>query len=133
MTLKDKIVNYLFITTLALFIYMPFHVFLTQWLSTYTGGLDVWKIAKDIITAAVTLVAILMVYGLKKQTKLFSWLLGGVLVYGLVHLVLLLSYDNPVDVELLASTYNLRLFAYVLLGYSLVLLLPKTKLVWKFS
>ncbi|HMS49838.1 MAG TPA: hypothetical protein PKA02_00160, partial [Candidatus Saccharibacteria bacterium] len=29
--------------------YMPLHIFLSIWLSTYTGGLSAWKAGKDVV------------------------------------------------------------------------------------
>jgi len=44
--------KWLWWTFIGLLIYMPLHIFLAQSLSQITGGLDVWKIAKDVIIIA---------------------------------------------------------------------------------
>lgn len=69
----------------------------------------------------------------RKYTRLYLWLVGLTAVYGLIHFILLFSTDQPLDTGLLASAYNLRLFAYVIMGYSLALLLPKTDLTRRFA
>ena len=45
----------------TLLIYMPFHIFLAQWLSTLTGGLEVWKVGKDILLALLVVFTICLV------------------------------------------------------------------------
>ncbi len=107
---------------------MPFHILLSQWLSTYTGGLEVWKLAKDGITVLVTILCIATVFWAGKQTRTYLLLLCGVAVYALLHIALLLLKDTLPDAEILAFIYNLRVFAYVIVGFSLVLLLPKAGL-----
>lgn len=109
----------------ALLIYMPFHIFLSQWLSTFTGGLDAWKIGKDILTALVAILCIVTVLITKKYTKLFLWLLGLTSAYLALHLILILATNQPADTGLLATVYNVRLMGYLLIGYSLALLVPK--------
>jgi len=42
----------------ALLAYMPFHIFLAQSLSLATGGLSIWKVAKDFLTIAVLLLSV---------------------------------------------------------------------------
>lgn len=124
--LPSPISHFLQKATLLLFAYMPFHIFLSQWLSTLTGGLDVWKLWKDFFTVLLTILFIVTVFILKKQTKLYRYLLGLTAVYGLIHLILLFATDQPLGTGLLASAYNLRIFAYVIIGYSLALIVPKT-------
>lgn len=126
-------IKWLTIGATALFVYMPFHIFISQWLSTYTGGLDAWKLWKDIFTILVTISFIVTVLILKKQTRLFWYLLGLTTLYGLIHMILLVFTNQPLDTGLLSSAYNLRIFAYVIIGYSLALLLPKTDLTKRFA
>ena len=121
----DTFKKYLLWGALGLLAYMPFHIFLSQWLSTYTGGLDGWKIAKDVFTAALTGLIVVSVLVTRKYTKLYLWLLGLAVFYLALHLVLLIATDQPTDTGLLATVYNNRLIWYVLIGYGLRLLAPK--------
>lgn len=112
----------------GLFIYMPFHVFLSQWLSLYTGGLDIWKVAKDGITIVVTILCIAYVYWKKRSTSLYNKLLLLVVAYGLLHLLLMFATNQPYETGFLAILYNLRIFAYLIIGFSLALMFPKRNL-----
>ena len=118
--------------TLLLFIYMPFHTFISVWLSTYTGGLDYWKVWKDILTALVTILCIATVFLTSKVSKLYKNILILISIYALLHLILFFSSSQPLLTGALALTYNLRIFCYLIIGYSLVLLLPKAKLQSKY-
>lgn len=109
----------------GLFAYMPFHIFLSQWISTFTGGLDGWKIGKDIFAALVTILCVVTVILSRKYTKLYLWLVGITAIYTLIHLILLITTNQPFDTGLLATVYNTRLLWYVLIGYSIVILQPK--------
>jgi hypothetical protein len=115
----------LYYSTLALLVYMPFHIFLSQWLSTATGGLDAWKIGKDVFTAAVFALSIGLVLLTKTYTKKYLWLLGLSVVYTLLHILLYKTTDQPLETGVLATVYNSRLFWYLLIGYGLSLVCPK--------
>lgn len=130
--LKAKYNQYLFGAVTLLFIYMPFHIFLSQWLSTYTGGLEIWKVWKDILTALVTILFIVTVFVRSKATKLYKKLLILLSIYGLIHLIIGFVTNQPLDTFALAITYNLRIFCYLLIGYSMVLLSPKANLFYKY-
>lgn len=121
----DTFKKYLAWGGLGLFAYMPFHIFLSQWISTYTGGLDGWKIAKDVFTAALTGVVALTVLATRKYTRLYLGFIALAVVYLALHLLLLVATDQPTDTGLLATVYNNRLVWYVLIGYGLALLVPK--------
>lgn len=121
----DKFKKYLFWGALALFIYMPFHIFLSQWLSTYTGGLELWKGAKDAFTALLTAGLVGTVMWTRKYTRLYLQFLLIALIYLVLHLVIMFGTDQPYDTGLLATVYNNRLIWYLLIGYSLALLVPK--------
>ena len=112
---------------LALLAYMPFHVFLSQWLSTFTGGLDFWKGAKDVVTFVLLIVSVVLVASQSKKTPKAYWYLviaGG--IYGLLHTVLyLFNRDTSLSVAGLATAYNCRLIAYVIIGFSAALLTPE--------
>lgn len=115
----------LYWAALALFAYMPFHIFVSQWASTFTGGIEVWKIAKDVVTAVLVSVLVLLVVFDKKYTRQYLYFLGFAVAYLVLHLVSLVATDQPVNIGLLATLYNNRLVWYLLIGYSLVLLFPK--------
>ena len=109
----------------ALLIYMPFHIFLSQSLSVTTGGLDAWKIGKDIVLAGLVLFTICLVLQQKQGTRGFNLLLWLAGVYGLLHIgVWLLNPDIYERSALLGTAYNMRLPGFLLLGYGAVLLNP---------
>ncbi len=98
---------------------MPLHVFISQSASLLTGGLDIWKAAKDIILFA--LVPIMIYVSFKKglfRHKSFRniVILGG--AYAFIHLLFVL-FDKNDDTysAIVASVYNTRLFGFLLLGY----------------
>lgn len=102
---------------------MPFHIFLAQSLSLVTGGLDIWKIAKDLVLAVVVLFAICLVWGTGRVTRQYKWLLGIATAYAAIHALLwICNPDIYKQSAALGIVYNLRLPAFVLLGYSAVLL-----------
>lgn len=130
---KKQITKYVIWGSGGLFVYMPFHIFLSQWLSSLTGGLEIWKLWKDVATLLVTLLCVVTVFIYKKYTKSYVWLLVLTAMYGLLHISLLFTNDRPLSLGLLASVYNIRLFAYVIIGFSLGLLLPKNNMVRRFT
>lgn len=112
---------------LALLVYMPFHIFLAQSLSLITGGLDIWKLAKDAVLALAVLFVICMVWQGNRATKPFRWLCLGVGLYAAIHgIVWAFQPDIYRDSALIGLIYNLRLVGFVLLGYGAVLLWPQT-------
>lgn len=104
--------------TAALLAYMPFHVFLSQWLSTYTGGLELWKAGKDIVVLLIGPPALYVAYkqGLLSR-PLMRWLVGLTVVFGAQHM-LFLAFAPGLDRQtaLEASVYNNRFLWYSLLG-----------------
>ena len=110
---------------LALLAYMPFHIFLSQSLSLLTGGLEVWKVAKDILLAAMTVFAVCLVWWSGRANRLFYWLLGGAIAYGVLHMLLWkLHPDIYQQSTILGFTFNMRLPTLLMLGYSAALLKP---------
>ena len=117
--------------SLTLMAYMPFHIFLAQSLSLATGGLDAWKIAKDLLAIIAVLFVICSVYLARRATRLFTCFVGLLLGYGALHaMVWAANSDIYRDSALLGSVYNLRLPGFLLLGYGATLLLPKP-LIWR--
>jgi len=106
--------------------YLPFHIFLSQSLSLVTGGLDAWKVGKDIFLCVLSLFTICLVFWQKKAGKLFWALLGFTMLYGVLHLLLWAVHPEIYkESAILGTMYNMRLPLYLLLGYSAVLLVPK--------
>ncbi|HSX45302.1 MAG TPA: O-antigen ligase family protein [Candidatus Saccharimonadales bacterium] len=107
--------------------YMPFHVFLSQWLSTFTGGLAGWKVAKDVFTMMVVLVSVGLVIQKKLYKKSpFIALIVLSLVYTLLHVLTYYhNHGTSLRVAELATVYNSRLLWYLLIGFSAALLFPK--------
>jgi hypothetical protein len=115
-----------FIGACALLAYLPFHIFLSQSLSLLTGGLDIWKIWKDVLLFALVSIAIILVFCQKKAGKSYRGLLLFTLLYGALHLIVWAAHPHIYkESAVLGTVYNLRLPLYLLLGYSAVLLLPK--------
>ena len=116
--------------TIALLVYMPFHIFLAQSLSLFTGVLEVWKIGKDVILALAVLFIICLVWHQKEGNRLFNWLVGLSAVYFGLHLLLWgLNPGIYRDSAILGTIYNMRLPGFLVLGYGAVLLNP-TKFVF---
>lgn len=109
----------------ALLVYMPFHIFLSQSLSLATGGLEVWKIGKDILLAIAVLFTICLVWQQKAGNRLFNILVG--LSFGYLVLHLLAWALNP-DIHqrsaILGTIYNMRLLGFLVLGYGAMLVYP---------
>ena len=104
----------------GLLAYMPFHIFLAQSLSLSTGGLDVWKVAKDFVTIFLLVFAIVFaLYSQKlRDNKVFRITLILAIVYGLLHfLTYIFSKQTSLSVAMLAATYNNRLFWYFLIAF----------------
>ncbi len=111
----------------ALLVYMPFHIFLSQSLSLATGGLDYWKIAKDVFLFLALIFTGGLVFGTKKhrQDKQFSIFLLLSLGYLLVHFIIWrINPDISSSGAILGSVYNSRLLGYGLLGWGAVLVYP---------
>lgn len=125
--------KYLYYGALGLFVYMPFHIFLSQWSSTFTGGLDIWKVAKDVFAAALVSALVLIVLYQRLYTRLYLSLLGLAILYLMIHLVLFATTHQPTETGLLGTTYNNRLIWFVLIGYSLALIYPTKHLHNRFA
>ncbi|HEY8999549.1 MAG TPA: O-antigen ligase family protein [Candidatus Saccharimonadales bacterium] len=114
---------------LALLVYMPFHVFLSQSLSTVTGGLNAWKIAKDALTFIITLFVICLVWKRHAATRTFNWLVGFGLAYAALHALLWALHPHIYRTSALVGLdFNLRVVAYAVIGYGAALLYPKFNL-----
>lgn len=111
---------------LGLLMYMPFHIFLSQWLSTYTGGLELWKVGKDIVIFLLAVFTICLVFWQGKTDHTFNILLIITSVYAVFHVaVWLLNPEIYSRSAIVGLTYNLRLPLLALIGFGVVKLLPK--------
>ncbi len=113
--------------TVTLFVYMPFHILLSQSLSLATGNLDAWKIGKDIVLVLGLALTVGLVFwtGIYKKNKKFLIFLGLASAYGVLHLLIwLLNRNINSEGALLGTAYNSRLPGYALLGWGAMLLYP---------
>lgn len=115
----DRVVNWLFYVALALIVYMPLHVFIAQSASLLTGGLEVWKAAKDVLI--VVLVPLMLWLSYKKGlfiNKTFRWLMILGAIYTLLHMLFVIFDQNDDTYSaIVGSVYNTRILGYLLLGY----------------
>lgn len=108
---------------LALLVYMPLHVFLSQSFSVATGGLEVWKVAKDVALILLTLFTTCLVLVTREGSRLFYWLLGLAVAYGLLHLGLWATHTEVFhESALLGIVYNNRLPCLLLVGFGAAVL-----------
>lgn len=99
--------------------YMPFSLFISRWLSLYTGGLGIWDASKDILT--LILLAISAIIGWKlglyknKLIALFFALAG---LYGLMHVIFIIFKHGELDFRpsIVGTLYNGRIVAYAFIG-----------------
>lgn len=102
---------------IALVAYMPLHVFIAQSASLLTGGIGVWKAAKDILV--ILLVPALLWVAVKKHLfkREYKWLFVAGAMYVLLHL-LFVMFDSRDDTysAIVGSVYNTRPLIYLLLG-----------------
>ncbi len=107
----------LFLPALLLIIYMPLHVFIAQSASLVTGGIEVWKAAKDILVVLLVPFLLYAAYKKKVFSGHFRWHLALGCSYVLLHLLFVLFDQNDHTLSAItASVYNSRLLAYLLLG-----------------
>jgi O-antigen ligase len=112
-----------YVLCLVLLAYMPFHIFLSQWLSLGTGGLEAWKVGKDVLLVAGVMFTICLVWQKGKGNKVFWWLVLGTALYGLLHVVLWLTEQANHDRSaMLGIIYNMRVPLFAVLGYGAYLL-----------
>lgn len=109
----------------ALLVYMPFHIFLSQSLSLVTGGLEEWKIAKDVVLFGLVLFTICLVWKQKVAGRAFNFFVLLAVLYGLLHILLWALHPDLFDKSaVIGIIYNTRLVAFLLLGYGAYLLQP---------
>lgn len=123
----QRILKLPYVATIFLLVYMPFHVFLSQWLSTYTGDLDFWKIAKDLLLFLAIIIAVPLVYyknGFKDRLFWIFFALAS--AYFLLH-ILIWQLNSSIESKpaLLATAYNSRVVGYAVLGWAAGILSKK--------
>lgn len=105
--------------------YMPFHIFLAQSVSLATGGLEAWKIGKDVVLALLLVFTICLVYMQRKGTRAFWYVVAAAGVYAVIHLIVwALNSDIYQRSAILGIIYNNRLPGFAILGYGAYLLTP---------
>lgn len=115
-----------YILSLLLLAYMPFHIFLSQSISLATGGLDLWKIGKDVVLIVGTLFIICLVWAQGKGNRAFTSLVLLTSLYGGLHLLLWqLQPDAHDRSSMIGIIYNMRLPLFAILGFGAVLLWSK--------
>lgn len=115
-----------YIGSQVLLAYMPFHIFLSQWLSLLTGGLEAWKIGKDVLLMVLVLFTICLVFLQGRATRFFKVLAGAAVVYGLLHLGLWAAHPDLYErTAVLGTVYNVRLLGFAVVGAGAGLLVAK--------
>ncbi len=111
---------------------MPFHVFLSQSLSLLTGGLDVWKLAKDVALGMFVVFTFCLVWRKRREVDTLKPLLLLGVFYLLLHFLVWTAhpaiYRNS---ALLGIIYNNRLFGYAFVGLGAGLLLGVKEMIKK--
>lgn len=115
MNKKITLERALYLICIGLLVYMPFHLFLSRWLSLYTGGLGQWDGAKDVITAVALVLSIFL--GYKHKLYKAKWFLVFFVlsaVYFFLHISYYLLDKNSQDSRsfAVATLFNGRIIAY---------------------
>jgi hypothetical protein len=114
----ERIYRWPYLLVLFLLAYMPFHVFLSQWLSTYSGQLDTWKVWKDVLLFAGILLVAALVYIRRSFKDRYFWIFFAVsALYFALHLLVWKNTNVPDKTALLATAYNCRLLGYAIVGW----------------
>ena len=110
----------------ALLVYMPFHVFLSQSLSLVTGGLDEWKLAKDVVIALLSVFTVCLVWRQGRAPRWFNGLVGVTLGYLFLHGVIwFLHPDSYAQSAILGTIYNVRILCCAVVGAGAAILSPE--------
>lgn len=114
-----KLQRIIYFGSVALLLYLPFHIFLSQSLSLVTGGLNYWKVAKDIalyFLGLLSLICMAINYGLFWQKRWLRIFIVLSFMYLLVHVVTGVLNSNDTQSTLLGIIYNLRFIAAFVIG-----------------
>lgn len=97
---------------------MPFSLFISRWLSLYTGNLALWDSSKDYLTLFTLIISLYIVIRNKliREKYIATVVILGV-IYGVLHLSFLI-FDKSLDQRsvIVATLYNGRIFAYLFIG-----------------
>lgn len=105
--------------------YMPFHIFLSQSLSVPTGGLEAWKIGKDVVLALLAVFTICLIIRYRRAERTAWLLLGAAGAYAIFHLIVWAgNSDIYAQSAILGFIYNNRLLEFAIVGYGAALLTP---------
>lgn len=112
--------------SLVLLAYMPFHVFLSQSLSLLTGGLDAWKIGKDLLLFILAAFTICLVFWQGRASRIFKLLTIASVSYAALHFMLWWLHPELYErTAALGTIYNVRVPLFAVIGAGAVALLPK--------
>jgi|GEM_PF-409151 len=103
----------------ALLAYMPFHIFISTWLGSSLGGLNAWKVGKDILTIGLFVLTgcLVLLKVCRREWQRYAVLIVLTALYALLHVVLyLVNKDTLLEIAALASTYNNRFIWVLLIG-----------------
>ncbi len=107
----SQVALYIFYGLLA---YMPVHIFVSTWLGSSLGILDVSKVAKDIFMVFGFLcLAISLPLGSYKKL-LANWTVRLIILYGLLTLLMAAIKPTELDAEVLGVVYNTRFLLFFL-------------------
>lgn len=123
----DKLRKAPYYLVIGFLVYMPFHIFLSQYLSLTTGGLEVWKVAKDMVLFAGLLLSVGLVFWRRayENDQKYLWFLGLAISYGLIHLLVWrLNTEIDANNAILATAYNSRVLGYALLAWGAAMVYP---------
>ncbi len=112
--------KWLFYLAMAFVVYMPLHIFISQSAPLITGGLEVWKAAKDVLLVVLVPGLLYVSYrrGLFEDTFFRRFIIFAGL-YTLLHGLFVLFYRDFSGwyATIIGSVYNTRIFGFFLLGY----------------
>lgn len=112
----------------VLLAYMPFHIFIATWMGSSLGGIDAWKISKDILTIVlfVFTACLVLLKVHRKEWRSYTTLIILAACYALLHIILyFINRSTSLEVAMLASTYNNRFIWVFLIGLGAGLLARK--------
>lgn len=110
---------------LALLVYMPFHVFLVQFLSSITGGLNAWKVGVDVFTLLLTVFTICLVWRQGRAPRTFWTLVWLTAAWAAMHVLLWATHPHIYRPSAeIGTAYNVRILCFAVIGYGAVLLRP---------
>lgn len=108
-----------FFISVGLIVYMPLHVFISTWISTYTGGLVAWSVAKDVLTVAALILSVWVFFKEKLyKVTVFRNIFIIAVAYASLHISFLTVTSPRYDTGsvLNATLFNGRVVAYLFIG-----------------